>query len=430
MGNTSSQPQRYTQGESLETIPSQEPSRVHNHSAITESTATTAPSQAPLPITALPDNVVLEVLTYLDIPSLISVSATCERLRSIAYIPKLWKYHYVDLGNRNNLGDQITLQSFAERRIGTVVLTESDESNLEMVEHNVNDLISEDSYWKSNCVESLRIYLREDSTVINQLVRLLKGFSNLRSLVLVVSVNGIKNIWTSEGNLAEAIVGLETLEKLMIFTHGTSIIDDSVWAERKAAGLVFQALSHTTSGSMTRLKDISVGRLGKSYNSIYHHIPSTTVFTPFGLKVPNLERLSIPWGELWIARQMPYLRHLVVSEDTFISASLMDVVRDINNLESLVVYYSHQTGRANHDTTLISSHVKALGLRGHVPIELLKIADTKHNLELLELTEIPFFLSRYVPDLCKAVETLPKLRILILSRGSNHNMPENFHQCI
>ena len=71
-----------------------------------------------------------------------------------------------------------------------------------------------------------------------------------------------------------------------------------------------------------------------------------------------------------------------------------------------------------------------LGLRGHVPIELLKIADTKHNLELLELTEIPFFLSRYVPDLCKAVETLPKLRILILSRGSNHNMPENFHQCI
>ena len=163
MGNTSSKPQRYTQGESSETIPSQEPSRVHNHSAITESTATTAPSQAPLPITALPDNVVLEVLTYLDIPSLISVSATCERLRSIAYIPKLWKYQYVDLGNRNNLGDQITLQSFAERRIGTVVLTESDESNLEMVEHNVNDLISEDSYWKSICVESLRIYLREDS---------------------------------------------------------------------------------------------------------------------------------------------------------------------------------------------------------------------------------------------------------------------------
>ena len=116
-----------------------------------------------------------------------------------------------------------------------------------MVEHNVNDLISEDSYWKSNCVESLRIYLRKDSTVINQLVRLLKGFSNLRSLVLVVSVNGIKNIWTSEGNLAEAIVGLETLEKLMIFTHGTTIIDESVWAERKAAGLVFQALSHTTS---------------------------------------------------------------------------------------------------------------------------------------------------------------------------------------
>ena len=240
MGNTSSQPQRYTQGESSETIPSQEPSRVHNHSAITESTATTAPSQAPLPITALPDNVVLEVLTYLDIPSLISVSATCERLRSLAYIPKLWKYHYVDLGNRNNLGDQITLQSFAERRIGTVVLTESDESNLEMVEHNVNDLISEDSYWKSNCMECLRIYLREDSTVINLLVRLLKGFSNLRSLVLVVSVNGIKNIWISEGNLAEAIVGLETLEKLMIFTHGTTIIDDSVWAERKAADLVLK----------------------------------------------------------------------------------------------------------------------------------------------------------------------------------------------
>ena len=113
---------------------------------------------------------------------------------------------------------------------------------------------------------------------------------------MVVSVNGIKNIWTSEGNLAEAIVGLETLEKLMIFTHGTSIIDDSVWAERKAAGLVFQALSHTTSGSMTRLKDISVGHLGESYNSIHHHIPSTAVFTPFGLKVPNFKRLSIPWG--------------------------------------------------------------------------------------------------------------------------------------
>lgn len=416
-------------------------------------------SQTGCKFTDLPQGVIVDIISYVDLKSLISVGSTCTAMKHLAYSAKLWRNQMVTLSplSRENI-NELTAQSLIQRRLSTLRVIDNCERlqtknkarksrsnthrNNKKTVCRVEATLSNQNKWIGQ-VTSLLLFLSGKST-IDMPIQQWSDFSHVRSLTLIYTVKHLRGVDDSISLPHQywwaVLTQIINLEKLVFWigVDGRSICGDS----RNARELSEVELLSQVSRPMAKLADLTIGKSYWGWMCKEQIDITSKDVKNLKLLAPNLKRLSIVDGHIVldimkVSSQLPHLEHLGISQahlhrytrvDHGYITTLKSVIDSFHGLQSLEIG-EIELLPLDPRVTLVPETVQALRLGSHHDkgglASTLKlkciIGNTANNIRVLELDLLSLFLKSgnakdVLSNLCETIRSLHVLQILVLSR--------------
>ena len=426
----------------------------------------------------LPADVLLELLTYLDIKSLVSLARTCRLLRDLAYNSRFWKNEVINLSTEPLwIAEPSVCDSLVTRKLEILELTEAFSPSTKHVEMGVNhsgdkkrnQIIEQSVSDLSGQIGSrFRTFLSAIGPQSSFDIRLLSMFTNLHCLVLLYTIP--HDLYKSlNDRLNASLTGLVNLKQLVL---------DIGIVGYQTVNYIRRPLKQATIVALhvPQIVDLTLGKT--FWNGLYQQAMETTrdrySDTLPHVKVvvtDNVKRLSLMGRRLghaavtYFSRMFPNVRHLCISHPKpfqyhIFPDDIMVFLEGFTYLESLQLGDIDEI--QNYSVSLIPPTLKALRLCGymnHFPSLTSKMSISSmlsraaSSLRVLVIS-VPYLLnpeyyldkkadrSTIISNICQTLKMLEQLEVFVIEpttanfamqvrqKDKIHIMNDEFYTCV